>query len=54
MNMIQRQMELIPYIDIQSTAASRENDDSSITQNIIFHNHIGNFNHRVREYQESI
>ena len=61
MNMIQRQLGLIPSIVrkedkgeyIQSLVDSRENDDSTIAQDIMLHHHIANLNHRVSQYQEN-
>ena len=59
MNMIQRQLGLVPSIVrkedkgeyIQSLVDSRENDDSTIAQDVMFRHHIANLNHRVSQYQ---
>ena len=61
MNMIQRQLGLIPSIVrnenkgeyIQSLVDSRENDDSTIAQDVMLRHHITNLNHRVLQYQEN-
>lgn len=61
MNMIQRQLGLVPSIVrkedkseyIQSLVASRENDDSTIAQDIMLRQHIANLNRRVSQYQEN-
>lgn len=61
MNMIQRQLGLIPSIVtkedkgeyIQSLVDSRENDDSTITQDVMLRHHIANLNRRVLQYQEN-
>ncbi len=61
MNMIQRQLGLVPSIVrkedkgeyIQSLVDSRENDDSTITQDTMLCHHIANLNRRVSEYQEN-
>ena len=61
MNMIQRQLGLVPSIVIkedkgeyiQSLVDSRENDDSSIAQDVMLRHHIANLNHRVSQYQGS-
>ena len=61
MNMIQRQLGLIPSIVrkedkgeyIQSLVDSRENDDSTITQDTMLRHHIANLNRRVSQYQEN-
>lgn len=61
MNMIQRQLGLIPSIVtkedkgeyIQSLVDSRENDDSTITQDVMLRHHIANINRRVLQYQEN-
>ena len=37
---------------IQSLVDSRENDDSTIAQDIMLRHHISNLNHRVSQYQE--
>lgn len=60
MNMIQRQLGLIPSIVrkedkgeyIQSLVDSRENDDSTITQDMMLRHHIANLNRRTLQYQE--
>ena len=62
MNMIQRQLGLIPSIVkkedkgeyIQSLVNSRENDDSTITQDVMLRHHIANLHRRVFEYRESL
>ncbi len=59
MNMIQRQLGLIPSIVrkedkgeyIQSLVDSRENNDSTIAQDVMLRHHIANLNHRVLQYQ---
>jgi len=59
MNMIQRQLGLVPSIVtkedkgeyIQSLVDSRENEDSSIAQDVMLRHHIANLNHRVLQYQ---
>lgn len=59
MNMIQRQLGLVPSIVrkeekgeyIQSLVDSRENDDSTIVQDVMLRHHIANLNHRVLQYQ---
>lgn len=59
MNMIQRQLGLIPSIVrkedkgeyIQSLVDSRENDDSTIAQDVMLRHHIANLNSRVLQYQ---
>lgn len=61
MNMIQRQLGLVPSIVrkedkgeyIQSLVDSRENDDSTIAQDVMLRHHIANLNHRVSQYQEN-
>ena len=61
MNMIQRQLGLIPSIVrkedkgeyIQSLVDSRENDDSTIAQDVMLHHHIANLNRRTLQYQEN-
>ena len=61
MNMIQRQLGLVPSIVrkddkgeyIQSLVDSRENDDSTIAQDVMLRQHIANLNHRVVQYQEN-
>lgn len=61
MNMIQRQLGLIPSIVrkedkgeyIQSLVDSRENDDSTIAQDVMLRHHIENLNCRVLQHQEN-
>lgn len=61
MNMIQRQLGLVPSIVrkedkgeyIQSLVDSRENDDSTITQDVMLRHHIANLNCRVLQFQEN-
>lgn len=61
MNMIQRQLGLVPSIVrkedkgeyIQSLVDSRENDDSTIAQDVMLRHHIDNLNRRVLQYQEN-
>ncbi len=61
MNLIQRQLGLVPSIVrkedkgeyIQSLVDSRDNDDSTVTQDIMLRHHIANLNRRVLEYQEN-
>lgn len=61
MNMIQRQLGLTPSIVrkedkgeyIQSLVGSRENDDSTIAQDVRLRHHIANLNRRVLQYQEN-
>lgn len=61
MNMIQRQLGLVPSIVrkedkgeyIQSLVDSRENDDSTITQDVMLRHHIANINRRILQYQEN-
>ena len=61
MNMIQRQLGLNPSIVrnedkgeyIQSLVDSRENEDSTIAQDMILRHHIANLNCRVLQYQEN-
>ena len=61
MNMIQRQLGLIPSIVrkenkgeyIQSLVDSRENDDSTIAQDVMLRHHIANLNHRVLQFKEN-
>ncbi|MBD5207357.1 MAG: Fic family protein [Bacteroidales bacterium] len=61
MNMIQRQLGLIPSIVrkedkgeyIQSLVDSRENEDSTIAQDVMLRHHIANLNRRVLQYQEN-
>lgn len=62
MNMIQRQLWLVPSIVrkedkgeyIQSLVDSRENEDSTIAQDMMLHTHIVNLNHRASQYQVTI
>ncbi len=59
MNMIQRQLGLVPSIVtkedkceyIQSLVDSRENEDSSIAQDVMLRHHIANLDRRVLQYQ---
>lgn len=59
MNMIQRQLGLVPSIVrkedkgeyIQSLVDSRENDDSTIAQDVMLRHHIANINRRILQYQ---
>ena len=61
MNMIQRQLGLVPSIVrkedkgeyIQSLVDSRENDDSTIAQDVMLRHHIANLDRRVSQYQEN-
>ena len=61
MNMIQRQLGLVPSIVrkedkgeyIQSLVDSRENDDSTITQDVMLQHHIANLISRTLQYQEN-
>lgn len=61
MNMIQRQLGLVPSIVrkedkgeyIQSLVDSRENDDSTIAQDMMLRHHIANLNRRALQYQEN-
>ncbi len=61
MNMIQRQLGLVPSIVrkedkgeyIQSLVDSRENEDSTITQDTMLRHHIANLNRLVLQYQEN-
>lgn len=61
MNMIQRQLGLVPSIVrkddkgeyIQSLVDSRENDDSTIAQDMMLRHHINNLKRRVLQYQEN-
>lgn len=61
MNMIQRQLRLVPSIVrkedkgeyIQSLVDSRENDDSTIAQDVMLRHHIANINRRILQYQEN-
>lgn len=60
MNMIQRQLGLVPSIVrkadkgeyIQSLVDSRENENSTIAQDVMLRLHIANLNRRVSQYQE--
>ena len=60
--MIQRQLGLVPSIVrkedkgeyIQSLVDSRENEDSTIAQDVMLFHHIANLNRRVTEYRESL
>lgn len=60
MNMIQRQLGLVPAIVrkedkaeyIQSLVDSRENENSTIAQDVMLRHHIANLNRRVSQYQE--
>lgn len=62
MNMVQRQLEIVPSIVrkedkveyIQSLVDSRENDDSTIAQDVLLRHHIVNLNHRVLQYQVTL
>lgn len=62
MNMIQRQLGLVPSIIrkedkgeyIQSLVDSRENDDSTIAQDVMLRHHIANLNRRVIQYQVTL
>lgn len=62
MNMIQRQLGLVPSIVrkedkgeyIQSLVDSRENDDSTIAQDVMLRHHIANLNRRVSQYQVTL
>lgn len=59
MNMLQRQLGLVPSIVrkedkgeyIQSLVDSRENDDSTIAQDVMLRQHIANLNSRVSQYK---
>lgn len=61
MNMIQQQLGLVPSIVrkedkgeyIQSLVDSRENDDSTIAQDMMLRHHIANLNRRVSQYKEN-
>ncbi len=61
MNMIQRQLGLVPSIVrkedkgeyIQSLVDSRENDDSTIAQDVMLRHHIANLRRRILQYQEN-
>ena len=62
MNMIQRQLGLVPSIVrredkgeyIHSLVDSRENEDSTIAQDVMLRHHIDNLNQRVSEFKESL
>lgn len=62
MNMIQRQLGLVPSIVtkdhkseyIQSLVDSRENDNSTIAQDMLLCLHIANLNRRVLQYQVTL
>ena len=62
MNMIQRQLGLIPAIVrredkgeyVQSLVNSRENEDSTIAQDVMLRHQVANLKCRVVEYQESL
>ena len=62
MNMIQRQLGLVPSIVrkddkgeyIQLLVDSRENDDSTIAQDMMLRHHIANLNRRVLQYQVTL
>ena len=61
MNMIQCQLGLIPSVVrkenkgeyIQSLIDSRENEDSTIAQDVMFRHHIANLNRRTLQYQRN-
>lgn len=61
MNMIQRQLGLVPSIVrneykgeyIQSLVDGRENEDSTIAQDVMLRHHIANLNRRVSQYLEN-
>ncbi|MBD5179860.1 MAG: Fic family protein [Bacteroidales bacterium] len=61
MNMLQRQLGLVPSIVrtedkaeyIQALVDSRENDDSSIVQDVMLRHHIANLNRRASQYCEN-
>lgn len=61
MNMLQRQLGLVPSIVrkedkgeyIQSLVDSRENEDSTIAQDVMMRHHIANLNRRVSQYQQN-
>lgn len=61
MNMVQRQLGLIPSIVtkedkgeyIQALIDSRENEDSTIVQNVMMAQHIANLESRISQYQQS-
>ena len=60
MNMVQRQLGLVPSIVskedkgeyIQALVDSRENEDSTIAQDMMLRHHIANLNLRTSQYQE--
>lgn len=60
MNMIQRQLDLIPSIVrkedkgeyIQSLVDSREKEDSTIAQDVMLRHHIANLTRRTLQYQQ--
>ncbi len=62
MNMVQRQLNLIPSIVtkeskgeyIQALIDSRENEDSTIIQDVMIAQHIDNLENRILQYQQSI
>ena len=62
MNMIQRQLGLVPSIIrneykgeyIQSLVDGRENEDSTIVQDVMLRHHIANLNRRVIQYQVTL
>ncbi|MCH5345480.1 MAG: Fic family protein [Muribaculaceae bacterium] len=62
MNMIQRQLGLVPSIVrkedkgeyIQALVDSRENDDSTITQDTMLRHHIVNLSQLTRQYQSGL
>lgn len=62
MNIIQRQLGLIPSIVtvdgkgeyIQALVDSRENDDSTIIQDVMMAQHVGNLEERILQYQHSV
>ena len=60
MNMIQRQLGLVPSIVrkedkgeyIQSLVDSRENEDPTITQDVMLRHHIANMKHLIAQYKQ--
>lgn len=62
MNMIQRQLGLVPSIVrneykgeyIQSLVDGREDEDSTIVQDVMLRHHIANLNRRVIQYQVTL
>ncbi len=62
MNMVQRQLGLIPSIVtketkgeyIQALIDSRENEDSTIIQNVMMSQHIANLKSRILQYQKAV